>query len=88
MLRYIIDGPKESLEFSGDLIHLAAETTRAIQLVHGKLKRSDPELAETYRQMIRTVILSPNSPVFSGADAAGNVRDVAIIGPGRKDRTS
>ena len=88
MLKYMIDGHEESLELRGDLTRLAAETTRAIQLVHGKLKRSDPELAETYRQMIRTVILSPNSPVFSGADAAGNVRDIAIIGPGRKDRTS
>ncbi len=85
MLRYTIDGGEESLEFRGDLMRLAAETTRVIQLVHGKLKRSDPGLGDAYRQMIRTAILDPNSPVFFGDNAAGNVQDVVIITPKRKD---
>lgn len=85
MLKYMIDGPKESLELNGDLLRLAAETTRVIQLVHGKLKRSNPSLADAYRQLIRTAILDPNSPVFSGVDTAGNVQDIAIITPKRKD---
>lgn len=85
MLKYMIDGPKESLEFNGDLLRLAAETSRLIQLVHGKLKRSDPRLADAYRQLIRTAILEPNSPVFFGDNAAGNVQDVVIITPKRKE---
>ena len=85
MLKYMIDGRKESLELNGDLLRLAAETTRVIQLVHGKLKRSDPGLGDAYRQMIRTAILDPNSPVFTGDNAAGNVQDIAIITPKRKD---
>ena len=85
MLKYMIDGPKESLELNGALLRLAAETTRVIQLVHGKLKRSNPSLADAYRQLIRTAILDPNSPVFSGVDTAGNVQDIAIITPKRKD---
>ena len=85
MLKYMIDGPKESLELNGDLLRLAAETTRVIQLVHGKLKRSNPSLADAYRQLIRTAILDPNSPVFSGVDTAGNVQDIVIITPKRKD---
>ncbi len=85
MLKYMIDGPKESLEFNGDLLHLAAETTRVIQLVHGKLKRSDPGVVDDYRQLIRTAILAPNSPVFSGADTAANVQDIAIITQKRKE---
>lgn len=85
MLKYMIDGPKESLELNGDLLRLAAETTRVIQLVHGKLKRSDPGLGDAYRQMIRTAILDPNSPVFTGDNAAGNVQDIVIITPKRKD---
>ena len=85
MLKYMIDGHEESLELRGDLMRLAAETTRVIQLVHGKLKRSDPGLGDAYRQMIRTAILDPNSPVFTGDNAAGNVQDIAIITPKRKD---
>ena len=85
MLKYMIDGHEESLEFRGDLMRLAAETTRVIQLVHGKLKRSDPGVADDYRQMIRTAILAPNSPVFSGADTAANVHDIAIITQKRKE---
>lgn len=85
MLKYMIDGPKESLEFNGDLLHLAAETTRVIQLVHGKLKRSNPRLADAYRELIQAAILAPDSPVFSGADTAGNVQDIVIITPQRKD---
>lgn len=85
MLKYMIDGRKESLELNGDLLRLAAETTRLIHLVHSKIKRSDPSLADAYRQMIRTAILAPNSPVFSGADTAANVHDIAIITPKRKD---
>lgn len=85
MLKYMIDGRKESLELNGDLLRLAAETTRVIQLVHGKLKRSDPGLGDAYRQMIRTAILDPNSPVFTGDNAAGNVQDIVIITPKRKD---
>lgn len=85
MLKYMIDGHEESLELRGDLMRLAAETTRVIQLVHGKLKRSDPGLGDAYRQMIRTAILDPNSPVFTGDNAAGNVQDIVIITPKRKD---
>ena len=85
MLKYIIDGRKEVLECRGDLLHLAAETIRLIQLVHGKLKRSDSGVADDYRQMIQAAILAPNSPVFSGPDIATNVRDIAIITPKRKD---
>ncbi len=85
MLKYMIDGHEESLELRGDLMRLAAETTRVIQLVHGKLKRSDPGLGDAYRQIIRTAILDPNSPVFTGDNAAGNVQDIVIITPKRKD---
>ena len=85
MLKYMIDGHEESLELRGDLMRLAAETIRVIQLVHGKLKRSDPGLGDAYRQMIRTAILDPNSPVFTGDNAAGNVQDIVIITPKRKD---
>lgn len=85
MLKYMIDGPKESLEFNGDLLRLAAETSRLIQLVHGKLKRSNPRLADAYRQLIQAAILEPNSPVFSGDNAAGNVQDIAIISQKRKE---
>lgn len=85
MLKYMIDGPKESLEFNDDLLRLAAETTRLIHLVHGKLNRSDPRLADAYRQLIQAAILEPNSPVFSGDNAAGNVQDIVIITPKRKD---
>lgn len=85
MLKYMIDGHEESLEFHGDLMHLAAETTRVIQLVHGKLKRSNPGVADDYRQLIRTAILAPNSPVFSGNNVAGNVQDIAIITQKRRD---
>nr|WP_325302289.1 hypothetical protein [uncultured Dysosmobacter sp.] len=85
MLKYMIDGRKESLELNGDLLRLAAETTRLIQLVHGKLKRSNPRLADAYRQLIQAAILEPNSPVFSGDNAAGNVQDIVIITPKRKD---
>lgn len=85
MLKYMIDGPKESLEFNGDLLYLAAKTTRLIQLVHGKLNRSDPRLADAYRQLIQAAILEPNSPVFTGDNAAGNVQDIVIITPKRKD---
>ena len=45
MLKYMIDAHQESLECSGELMHLAAESTRLIQLIYGKLKRSDPSLA-------------------------------------------
>ena len=85
MLKYMIDGRKESLELNGDLLRLAAETTRLIQLVHGKLKRSNRRLADAYRQLIQAAILEPNSPVFSGDNAAGNVQDIVIITPKRKD---
>ena len=85
MLKYMIDGRKESLELNGDLLRLAAETTRLIQLVHGKLKRSNPRLADAYRQLIQAAILAPDSPVFTGDNAAGNVQDIVIITPKRKD---
>lgn len=85
MLKYMIDGRKESLELNGDLLRLAAESTRMIHLVHSKIKCSNPSLADAYRQMIRTAILDPNSPVFTGDNAAGNVQDIVIITPKRKD---
>lgn len=85
MLKYMIDGRKEILELNGDLLRLAAETIRLIQLVHGKLKRSNPRLADAYRELIQAAILAPDSPVFSGADTAGNVQDIVIITPQRKD---
>lgn len=88
MLKYMIDGRKESLELNGDLLRLAAETTRVIQLVHGKLKRSNPRLADAYRQLIQAAILAPDSPVFTGDNAAGNVQDIVIITPKRKDGKS
>ena len=85
MLKYMIDGRKESLELNGDLLRLAAESTRLIHLVHGKLNRSDPRLADAYRQLIQAAILAPDSPVFTGDNAAGNVQDIVIITPKRKD---
>ena len=62
MLKYMIDAHQESLECSGELMHLAAESTRLIQLIYGKLKRSD--------------------------NVTGNVLDIAMITPNRKDGRS
>lgn len=54
MMKYMIDAPQESLECSGELMHLAAESTRLIQLIYGKLKRSDPQSGR---------VLPSNNPV-------------------------
>ncbi len=88
MLKYMIDAHQESLECSGELMHLAAESTRLIQLIYGKLKRSDPGLAESYRQIIRCAILATDGPLFTGDNVTGNVLDIAMITPNRKDGRS
>ncbi len=80
MIKYMHTKDLEHLEGNGDCMELAAESLRLVQLIHGKLMRSMPELARGYRSLIITGVLDPRSPVFTDTCSVGNVEDLVIIG--------
>ena len=48
-------------------------------MLHGKLLRSDPEVAKYFKQIILAGINDPETPVFNEMIEPGNVEDLIIL---------
>lgn len=81
-------GERERLDVEGTIVDTCAAVARMIQLIYGRLLRTDTDLSDAFRQAAIMMIVAPDSPCWDpNADTVGNTCDICAIVPKRRDET-
>lgn len=79
-------GGAERLEVDCSFIELCSAVGRLIQLLYGKFLRSNPNLADAFRQTMAVAVADPESPIWApDAHTVGSKCDICVITPIRGD---
>lgn len=81
-------GEREQLETEGTIVEICAAVARMIQMIYGKLLRTNTDLSDAFRRAAIMMIVAPDSPCWDpNEDTAGNTCDICMIDPRGRDET-
>lgn len=67
-----------------DLMDVVANVTYLIHYVHGRFKRMDPHLAETFRDMLIQIISNLDSPCWEDSEDIPGATEISFAVPKNK----